>query len=254
MVATRIDLREKVPANIVKGAGLENTVNELFKTFEVWEERNAELVNRFFDQTYFRGEESFIGKLIEVKPDIKFDDIENEWINLALLQYDNWLWDFRDCLNKITNNEIKKALMDEIFHKVQNEIWTWAPYGDFATKCVVPADYNILWYFQMVVNYLKWKEWAWGAAKKTIEVLKEINITNKDLNDRLLAAWSGVPVWINLSDPTVPVDLRNAFDTLLSFEIGKEADRTISIAKEVSMTINKYFSCNKHNRMRKWRI
>ena len=239
MVATRIDLREQVPANIVKWAELENTVNELFNTFEMWEEKNAELVNRFFNQTYFRNEESLIDKLIEAKPDIKFNDIEKEWINLALLQYDNWLWDFKDCLNKITNNDIKEAFMNEIFQKVQNKIWLWTPYGDFGAICGVPADYNVPWYFQTIVNYLKWKEWAWWAAKKTVEVLKEVNITNKDLNDRLRAAWSGVPIWINLSDPTVPADLKNAFDTLLSFEIGKEADRTVNISKDISNTVQK---------------
>jgi hypothetical protein len=36
------------------------------------------LVNRFFDQTYFKGEESLISKLTEIKNDIKFDDIEKE--------------------------------------------------------------------------------------------------------------------------------------------------------------------------------
>jgi hypothetical protein len=46
---------------------------------------NAELVNRFFDQTYFRGEESLINKLVEVSPHVEFNDIKDEGINLALL-------------------------------------------------------------------------------------------------------------------------------------------------------------------------
>jgi hypothetical protein len=53
-------------------------MNELFRNFEALEQRNAKLVNRFFEQTYFKGEESLITKLIETKPDLKFDDIEQE--------------------------------------------------------------------------------------------------------------------------------------------------------------------------------
>jgi hypothetical protein len=39
---------------------------------------------------------------------------------------------------------------------------------------------------------------------------------------------------INLTDPTTPTSTKNNFDKLLSFEIGKEADRTINIAKDFS--------------------
>ena len=234
MVATRMDLREKVPVNIVKWAGLETTMNELFRNFEAWEQRNAELVNRFFDQTYFKGEESLINKLTEIKNDIKFDDIEKEWINLAILQYNNWIWDFKNCLDKIANDNIKDGFINEIFNKVQAKIWTWAPYTDFATKCSIPGDHNVAWYFETVVNYLTSKEWAGGASQRTLEILKDITITNKDINDRLLATWGGIPTWINLSDPSIPENLKNAFDTLLSFEIGKEADRTINIAESFS--------------------
>ena len=81
MVATRIDLREQVPANIVKWAELENTVNELFNTFEMWEEKNAELVNRFFNQTYFRNEESLIDKLIEEIIIIGTENIKTAKVN-----------------------------------------------------------------------------------------------------------------------------------------------------------------------------
>ena len=232
MVTSSINLREQVPVNIVRWAGLETTMNELFRNFEAWEQRNAALVNRFFDQTYFKGEESLIGKLTEVKNDIKFDDIQDEWINLALLQYNTWVWDFKDCLNRIENVHVKDALMNEIFDKVQAKIWTWAPYADFATECSVPTDHNVAWYFETVVNYLNSKESPAGAEKKTFENLKDITITNKDINDRLVATWGGIPTWVNLSDPTIPEDLKNAFDALLSFEIGKEADRTISIAND----------------------
>jgi hypothetical protein len=32
------------------------------------------------------------------------------------------MWEFNDCLGKINNNEIKRAFIEEIFDKVQNEI------------------------------------------------------------------------------------------------------------------------------------
>ena len=236
MVTTRMDLREKVPVNIIKWAGLENTMNDLFETFAAWEEKNAELVNNFFDQLYFRWKESLLNKLIEIKPDIKFDDMKDEWINLAILQYNSWMWDFRDCLNKIRNNDIKKAFIEEIHDKVQAQLWTIPVYWDFNNpdKCgTTPWDINVLWYFQKVVDYLNSKEWS-GGAKKTLEVLYKINITNENLNTRLLAAGSGIPMWINLTDPSIPEDIKNAFDDLLSFEIGKEADRTINITKDIS--------------------
>lgn len=231
-----MDLREKVPVNIVKWAGLENTMNDLFETFAAWEEKNAELVNNFFDQLYFRWKESLLNKLIEIKPDIKFDDMKDEWINLAILQYNSWMWDFRDCLNKITNNNIKKAFIEEIHNKVQTQLWAITAYSDFNNpdKCGITLwDTNVLWYFQKVVDYLNSKEWS-GGAKKTLEVLCKINITNENLNTRLLAAGSGIPMWINLTDPSIPEDIKNAFDDLLSFEIGKEADRTINITKDIS--------------------
>jgi hypothetical protein len=37
----------------------------------------------------------------------------------------------------------------------------------------------------------------------------------------------------------VPENLKNAFDALLSFEIGKEADRTINIAESFSKDFQK---------------
>ncbi len=234
MVIARIDLREHVPANIVKWAGLENTINQLFDTFEAWEEKNAELVNKFFEQTYFKGEESLIDKLTEVNPHIQFDDIEKEEINLAILLYDKWMRTFNDCMNKIGNDDIKKAFMQLIHDKVRNEIWVpTAPYNDFDTECAIPWNTNVAEYFQIVERYLASKQWAGGAAKPKLEILKEIKITNKDLNDMLLAAGSGIPMWISLSNPTVPDDIKDAFDILLSFEIGKEADRAVYISKDI---------------------
>lgn len=233
-------LREELPPNIVKWANLESTINDLFKNFNAWEERNAELVNKFFNETYFRWEESLINKLIEVKPDIKFNDIKDEWINLAILLYDNWMWDFKWCMDKVSN-EIKEAFIQEIFNQVQSRYWWTAPYTDFRTECpLVPWDCNVLAYFQKVINYLNDKEWkTW--SKKTIEILKKITITNNNLNTRL---WTGVqiPTWINLSDPSIPGDSKNSFDVLLSFEVGKEADRTIDIANDISEKLEWLFT------------
>lgn len=233
MVTSPMNLREEVPVNIVKWAGLENTMNELFRNFEAWEKRNAELVNRFFNQAYFMGEESLIGKLIETKPDLKFDDIEKEWINLALLLYNNWTYDLKLCLDKINNNNIKEAFIQLIHDKIQAEIWRTAPYDHFddPNECGVTAwDTNVAWYFQKVVDYLAKKESATNW-KKVKETLLKMNITNADLN-ALLPAWEQIPAGVELTNPGVPVNTKNAFDALLSFEIGKEADRTISIAND----------------------
>ena len=239
MAINRSELTKEVPTNIVKWANLESTINDLFNNFEAWERRNAELVNKFFDQTYFKWEESLIDKLISVKPNIKFDDIKDEWINLALLTNSDWMWEFNGCINKISNNELKKAFMNEVFDKIQSKIWTGAPYADFSTKCAVPWDTNILWYLETVVDYLNWKEWA-THWKKTIDILKGIEIKNENLNSRLPA--NQIPTWVELSSSTVPVSTKNDFDKLLSFEIGKEADRTISISREISWKLNWLFS------------
>ena len=76
MATVSMNSTEKVPANIVKWAKLENTVKDLLDTFEAGEQRNAELINRFFDQPIFYWEESFIDKVTAINPDIKFDDIK----------------------------------------------------------------------------------------------------------------------------------------------------------------------------------
>lgn len=245
MVTTSLHLREELPTNIVKWANLEVTMNDLFNNFRAWEERNAELINKFFEQPYFSWEESLIDKLVEREPNIQFDDIKHEWINLAILQYDNWLFDFRDCLNRITNDGIKRAFMQEIHDKVRNEIWLLPPYDHFSdpTECAVPWDTNVLWYFQKVVDYLKSKEWAGGSAKKAIEILKNVIITNDDLNTQLPAFWGiPIPAWVNLTDVAIPEDTKKAFDTLLSFEIWKEANRTIDISQDISNKLEWLFT------------
>ena len=229
------NLSKEVPSNIVQWASLEKTVNDLFDTFEAGEQKNAELINRFFDQTYFRWWESLINKLTGIDPNLKFDDIKKEQINLASLMYDMWMWDFNVCMDKIGNIDIKRAFVNEIYNKVRAKIWVAAPYNDFDTKCAIPLSANVVEYFQKIVNYLESKEWAGGSAKKAIKILKEINITNEDLNNGLPAR-TQIPAWVNLTDPSIPADTKQDFDTLLSFEIGKEADRTISIAKDFSKT------------------
>ena len=231
-MATSLNLREELPPDIVKWANLEKTMNDLFRDFKAWEERNAELVNDFFNQAYFRWEESLINKFTEIEPTLKFDDIKNESINLAILLYENWNREFNNCLSKISNNEIKKAIIKQIHDKVQNEVWTWAPYDHFddPSECAIPGDSNVLSYFQKVIDYLNWKESA-SHWKKTIEILKKINITNEEINS-LLPAWDKIPTGIELTNAAVPTNTKNDFDTLLSFEIGKEADRTNNIARE----------------------
>ena len=237
---TTTNLREEVPINIVKWADLETAMNDLFSNFWAWEEKNAKLIDKFADQPFFRWEESLINKLVEVKPDITFDHIKQEWINLALLQYDNWIWDFKGHLDKINHNEIKHAFMNEVFNKVQNKIWTWAPYTDFSTECAVPWDTNVISYFQKVIDYLKWKETA-THWKKVINILKDLVITNESLNS-LLPTWEQIPTWISLMDTTIPENTRNDFDVLLSFEIGKEVDRTINISKNISKKLESLFT------------
>ena len=234
MVVVSMNLQKEVPSNIVKWARLEKTVNDLFDTFEAGEQRNAELINRFFDQTYFRWWESLINKLAEVKPDIKFEDIKDEWINLATLLYNKWMWDFNNCINKIWNINIKKGFIQKIYGKIRAKIWVpTAPYNDFDTECAIPWNTNVVEYFQKVSNYLAEKESKTGWKKVLEDILKEIVITNEDLNS-LLPPTEQISTWVNLSDTTIPANTKNDFDTLLSFEIGKEADRTISIAKNLS--------------------
>jgi hypothetical protein len=48
------------------------------------------------------------------------------------------MWDFKNCLDKITIDEIKQAIIQEIFNKIQAEIGLAAPYTDFPTACSVP--------------------------------------------------------------------------------------------------------------------
>ena len=245
-----MNLREEVPVNIVKWASLETTMNDLFDAFEEWRQRNAELVDRFFNQEYFTGEESLINKLIEVKPNIDFNEIKDEWINLALLHFEKLEYNFRRLLDNV-KDEIKISIKQSIYDNICTRlIWLWlmSPvpptpwwrtllYDDFRIKCTVPAGTNVLWYFQDVVDYLESKE-SNNSWKNALEILKTITITNADINLNLPPALI-IPNNTLLSDPSIPDDLRQSFDKLLSFEIGKEADRTVDIAKNLSKDFQK---------------
>ena len=241
-MAEFIDLRKKLRTKIAKNPDLGNSINKLFENFKKWKEKSAD-AEYFFNQPYFSWEESLINKFAEVDKNIEFDSIKDEWINLALLTYSNWERDFRICLNKISNKKIKETFIQEIFNKIQNEIWGNASYSDFNTECSVsPWDTNVLGYLQKVVSYLNEKqENPW--TKKTVEILRKITITNEDLNWWL--STDQIPSWVPLTSDTIPANIKNTikdFDVLLSFEIGKEADRTINIANDISQKLQWLYS------------
>lgn len=241
-MATSVNLREEIPLDIAKWANLDRTMNDLADNFAAWEHKNAELVNNFLKQPFFTGEESLIGRLIDNDGNVTFANIKEEWINLAILQYNKQLWELKDCLD-VANNEFKTAFMAEVYNKVRTELWwvPWwaspaAPYDRFDTDCALPWDTNVLWYFQKVVDYLNWKEGA-GSSRKTVDILSKVIITNGDLNWRL-----AVP--LNDADrlSTIPEDKRAAFDSLLAFEIGKEADRTLNVTNDIMKKLSRLFS------------
>lgn len=242
-MAKIIDLRRELPPDIAKWNLVDKTMNAVYDTFENWRNKNAQIINMFFDQPYFSWEESLIDKFAEIHPDLKFDAIKDEWINLALIQYNNQIVKFKNCINRIKTRGVKRAFMKSIFDKIQNEISGNTAYSDFATKCTrSPWDYDVLWYLQKIVDYLNEKEnTSW--AKKTIGILKKITITNDDLNS--LLSINQIPAWTTLKDPTLPLNIKNTikdFDTLLSFEIGEEAHRTIDIANDISSKLEGLFS------------
>lgn len=247
-MAKFINIRE-VPPKIISGAKLKLTTDALQKSFEAGEERNAELTNSFFNQPYFKWEESLINEFSKVQPDIDFDYIKEEWINLALLLDNEWLKDFETCIKKIRNDNIKKALIQQIHDKILNKIWSEEPYKDFDTECNTSSfitethnkakTNNVTQYFENIKDYLNEKSTTnWKSAS---EILKDIIITNDELNQSL-PTWEQISSWIPLKDSTVPNETRNDFDTLLSFEIGKEADRTIDIAKDIAKELKSLYT------------
>lgn len=225
-------MREKIRSDIIKWwVNLEWTTNSLLSTFEAGQERNAEIINNFFNQPYFSWKESLIDKLAENNPNITFEDIKDEWINLALL-YNNRMWDFKECLHKIRSSGVKHALKIKLSEKIKAKTWVWAPYDDFDAECLpVPVGTDFTAYFQKIVQYLTEKEKETNS-KKVNEILEDIFITNDDLNS-ILPLSQRINLWTRLKDPSIPENTIKAFDKLLSFEIWKEANRTISIAKDI---------------------
>jgi len=202
--------------------------------------------NRNPDLSDFFWEEGLINKLIENDSTITFDQIQDEWINLAVLQYDNPKDDFRNCFNKIKSREIKKAFIQEIFEKIQREIWNSAPYDDFSVKCDISdfvrqwTSIDVPYYFQKVVDYLHEKEKiTW--SKKAEKILRKIVIKNADLNWRL-PIWEQIPTWIPLTDENIPVDSKKDFDLLLSFEMSKRIKDKIDEINDTSNKVQWLFS------------
>ena len=142
---------EEHNTHLIVNRKLDKTISSIYNNFSQWEER-ANQVNKFFDQEYFKWNESLIGELLKKNPDISFEYIKDEWINLWALLYNRWMRDFGWCMNKITNSEIKKILMNEIHDRIQNELWGAEVYWDFSSECPVPWDENVLPYFQNIVN------------------------------------------------------------------------------------------------------
>lgn len=232
MTTIPVNFRENIrwKEKVVKWVNLKPTVEALRNNFDAWEKRNAERINKFVEEKYFKWEESLINKLVEVKPDINFDDIKDEWLNLALLRDNDWAKDFGACIDKIPNDNIKKTFIQKIYNKVKSEIWSSAPYDDFDEKCATDWNTDVLWYFQKIINYLTPKqdlEW-W---KKIEDIIKDLFVTNEDLNASL-PTWEQIPLWIALTDTTIPENTKNCFDTLLSFEIGEVADYFVNDAKK----------------------
>ena len=216
--------RERMLANNDLSSRYETT--DLQDVFNEWEKRSAEL-KISADQCW---EEDLINRLTTIDPNLKFKNIEWRWINLSLLLDNSWRWSFKTCLSKIPSDEIKKAIMQEIFHKVQNEIWTDEPYDDFEEVCFIPWDLNVLWYFLNIVSYLDNKENPdqedVPKGKKTIDIISKITISNWDLNWRL-----SNPITPETTLSQMPEDIKNSFDALLSFEIWKEAQRAKNITE-----------------------
>ena len=210
----------------------EQLINNLEDNGDKQSDRNPDL-------SYFFWEGDLINKLTENDPTITFDQIKDEWINLSVLQYDNYKDDFRSCFNKIKSNEIKKAFIQEIFEKVQQEIWNNAPYDDFFNECGISeflkwTSIDVSYYFQKVVDYLHEKEnITW--SKKSERILKKIVVRNSDLNWRL-PTWEQIPTWIPLTDESIPVASKEAFGLLLSFELSKRIKDKIDKVNDTSNT------------------
>lgn len=223
--------RERISADNNLASRHETT--NLQDVLNEWEKRNAEL--KISSDQYW--EEDLINQLTTKNPDLKFGNIGWIWINLSLLLDNSWRWSFKHCLDKIPSDEIKKALMQEIFHKVQNEIWTDKPYDDFEEICSIPWDVDVLWYFLNIISYLDRKENPdqedAPKGKKTMDIISKILISNSDVNWRL-----STPIAPETKLSEMPEDIKNSFDALLSFEFWKG----ITKAKDITENRMEQFS------------
>ena len=195
--------KEKLPNTIREWANLNEIASGLQNVLDEWEKKASELYNIPFDQPW---EENIIDKIIETDSDSKFEDIQWQWINLGLLLDDHRRLIFRDSLNKISSDEIKKALIQEIFNKIQNEIWPNEPYNHFSEVCSIPWNTDVSGYFLNIISYLVDKEDKdWG--KKVSDIMNKITITNWDLNSRL-----SKPIWSETPLSTIPTDIKDSFN------------------------------------------
>ena len=229
----------EISPDIVKNSNLEIIVSRLYEALRGKENNSPQLINNFFNQWIFKWSLGLIDELVKAEPNITFEYMKDEWINLALLYYNDLLRDFNDCLEN-TSNDVKQAIIDEIFDKVQSQIWTSKPYDKFSTECAKPVNWNPTHYFTIVVDYLNNLENApWW--KKVKDILKEIIIRNEDINLRL-PAWSRINPTIPISYSVHPKETIKSFDALLSFEIWKEAVRAMNIAENVKDKLSWLFS------------
>ena len=235
------NLAENVPENLIRSAKLSAIRDQLFENFSAWEERNAEMVNKFFNQPYFRGWESLINKCAEIDSNIDFDYIKDEAISLSLLLDNKHLKNLQLKINNITLDNIELAIKQEIFDKIKSRISWDANYSDFDTECAIShsndeavgiKNESLTSYFKKVLNYLKRKELD-PNWKKVGDIFRGLIISNEDLNKRLPSE-EQIPTWIPLTDSRIPKFTKKAFDSLLSFEIGEMADCALGLANEIS--------------------
>lgn len=235
-MAKNINPKKEALQNTTNSANSNDINSRLLDNFKNTE--NIEQTYKSLNHPYFSWEESLINKLTENNPNMTFNDIKNLWINLGTLSNNtDWDLDFRKCLNNIKNNEIKKCLIQELFDKIQFEIWTETPYDDFSTECKTSkyltwSTSDVISYYQKVIDYLKMKEifeWGW----KTENILKNLRINNEDINSGLLS-WKQIPNWISLKDDSIPSSTKEAFDALLSFELSKGIQNKINTANDIS--------------------
>ena len=236
---------KEAPQNIINSSNPNSIIGRLFDNFNGTGKNDAEQIYKFINQPYFSWEESLINKIIEIDPSITFDQIKDGWINLGILKYSDWESDFRKCLNNINDGGVKKAFTQEIFERIQNEIWSNPPYDDFSTECNISyystwSTSDVISYFQKVVDYLDTKEKTeWG--EKTTKILRKITIKNGDLNWKL-PAWEQIPSWVPLIDESIPTGTKQSFDVLLLFEISKEMESRINKANDKSNKVLSLFS------------